>query len=370
MSYDLLDPAVFGHPVAAARRNGVENMLVFHCFARWCAIVTVAGVCAGCGGGGGDGDGSTPPPMAPSKIFVGDSGSVPPAAPTTPAIGSSPNSNPSPGPIVIERIIQGPSTMLTSSLLDFALDVAGDRLYVSDGRSILRFDGISTAAGNVAPRVVSTCCVGGGNFTGIYLDAVNDRLYAGVNESARVIQVFDNVSSLNNSGPTRSITVNSTFLMDVAVDTTKNILYVYGLNAVSGFTEIAVFDNAAALPSPATPNRTNTIGESFSSGLGVGMFIDPVNDRLYAPRSGLVMVFDNASTKDVSTTTIPERTINLPLPDMTNITVDVTANRLYAVDPFGLNIISNASTVSFTPPALTRVVAPSGSRFKAVAVRP
>ena len=131
--------------------------------------------------------------------------------------------------------------MLTSSLLDFALDVARDRLYVSDRRSILVFDNISTATGNVAPRVVSICCggpTGSGNFVGIYLDTLNDRLYAGVNinllpAAGQEIHVFHNVSSLSNSPPTRTIQVNPRFLIDVAVDPTKNILYVYGLNATT-----------------------------------------------------------------------------------------------------------------------------------------
>ena len=268
----------------------------FRRLAHWCAVLTIVSVVAGCGGGGGDG--GTPPQAPhstpPSKVFVGDAGSIPPAAPTAAAIGSSPNSNPSPGPIAVERIIQGPSTLLTASLKDFALDIAGDRLYVSDGRTILVFDNISTATGNIAPRVVSNCCggpTGSGNFVGIYLDTLNDRLYAGVNinilpAAGQEIHVFHNVSSASSSPPTRTILVNPRFLIDVAVDPTKNILYVYGLNATTAHTEIAVFDSAAALIGTATQNRTITIGESFSSGPGVGMFIDPANDRLYAPRLG------------------------------------------------------------------------------------
>ncbi len=346
-------------------------MSVFRGLTRWCAVLMIVGVAASCGGGGDGGSPPPPPAPPPSKIFVGDSG--------TPAIGSSPDSNPQPGQVVVERIIEGPSTMLTSSLADFALDVARDRLYVADLRSILVFDNISTADGNIAPsRVVSTCCGGPGglgNYVGISLDTVNDRLYAGVNVNlvgGQVIQVFDNVSSLSNSAPTRTIAVNPTFLMDVAVDPTNNILYVYGRSAVTTFTEIAVFDNAATLSGPVAANRTIAIGDSFSSGPAVGMFIDPANDRLYAPRSGQVLVFDSASTKNgsVNTTAAPTRTINLPVPDLTNITVELTANRLYAADTTGVNIIDNASTVNGTPPVVIRALAPTGSIFKAVAVAP
>lgn len=348
-------------------------MSVFRGLIRWCAVLMIVGAAAGCGGGGGDGGSTPPPPVTPpSKIFVGDSG-------IEPAIGSSPNSNPSPGQVVVERIISGPNTMLSSALVDFALDVARDRLYVADLRSILVFDNISTADGDIAPsRVVFTCCAGVGNYVGIYLDTVNDRLYAAANvnlpPNGQVIHVFDNVSTLSNSAPNRVIAVDPTVLMDVAVDTTRNILYVYGRGAVSTLTEIAVFDGAATLSGPATANRTISIDESFSSGPAVGMFIDPANNRLYAPRfgPGQVMVFDNASMKNgaVNAAAAPERAINLPVPTLTNITVDLAANRLYALDTDGLNIIDNASTVTGTPPIVVRVLAPGGSTFKAVAVKP
>ena len=349
-------------------------MSVFRGLTRWCAILMIVSVAAGCGGGGGDGGSTPPPPPAtpPSKIFVGDSG-------VEPAIGSSPNSNPSPGPVVVERIINGANTMLSSALVDFAIDVARDRLYVADLRSILVFDNISTADGDIAPsRIVSTCCGGFGNFVGISLDTVNDRLYAGVNLNltTRQVQVFDNVSSLSNSVPTRIATIDAAFLMDVAVDPTKNILYVYSTSPPPiNLTQIAVFDNASTLSGvgPIAANRTIAIGDSFSSGPAVGMFIDPANDRLYAPRqTGHVLVFDSASTKNgtITTTAAPERTINLPVPDLSNITVELTTNRLYAVDTNGLNIIDNASTVSGTPPVVVRVLAPGGSTFKAVATKP
>jgi hypothetical protein len=110
-----------------------------------------------------------------------------------------------------------------------------------------------------------------------------------------------------------------------------------------------------------------TIGETFGAGAAIGMFIDPANDRLYAPRNGAVMVFDTASTK--SGPAAPERTITLPAPALSSITVDLTANRLYATDTAGVNIIANASTASGTP-VINRVLAPSGSVFKAVAVAP
>src|SRR5689334_9728034 len=115
----------------------------------YCPVIflLLIGITASCGGGGGQ-PSPTPLPPPPSKAFVADSGQA--------AIGSASNSNPSPGPVIVDRIIQGSNTMLTGSLFDLGLDVANDRLYVSDSFSILVFNNASTVAGNIAPsRIVS-----------------------------------------------------------------------------------------------------------------------------------------------------------------------------------------------------------------------
>jgi hypothetical protein len=336
-----------------------------HHFARWYIALLIAAITA-CGGGGGGGSSSPPPPaVAASKIFVGDSGHA--------AIGSAGNSTPSPGSQIVDRVITGSNTMLSSSLTDFALDAAHDRLYVSDLRSILVFDNISTANGNVAPSRVLSSFGPLGGFVGIYLDTVNDRLYAGVNLGFQTneVRVFNNASTASNAAPTRTFTFTSNFLTDLAVDTTKDIAYVHNLDSITNLTQISVFDNASALSGSVTPNRTIAIGDSFSSGSAIGMFIDPGNDRLYAPRIGQIMVFDAASTKSgpVSGSGAPSRTINLSFADYSNIFVELTANRLYSADIAGVNIIDNASTVSGSPP-ITRVLVPAGSVFKAVVVKP
>lgn len=325
---------------------------------RWLTLGVVVALVAACGGGG---DAGPAPPTAPSKAFVADRGQS--------AIGSSSNSNPGPGTLVVDRTIVGANTMLSPNLIDLALDAANDRLYVADLRSILVFNNASTASGNVAPSRVVSSFTGAGNFAGIYLDTVNDRLYATVNLGvlANEVRVFDNVSTLSNATPTRTFTFSSSSLIDIAVDTTKNIAYVFNLDPATNFTRISVFAGAAALTGTVTPTRTISLGDLFSSGAAIGMFIDPANDRLYAPRSnGRVVVFDNAS---VITTTLPARTITLPVPAYTNIFVELTANRLYAADNAGVNIIENASTASGIP-VVTRALAPGGSVFMAVVVKP
>jgi len=264
--------------------------------------------------------------------------------------------------------------MLTGSLFDLGLDVANDRLYVSDSFSILVFNNASTVAGNIAPsRIVSMRSSGGpaAQYQGLYLDTVHDRLYVTV--VPYYVYVFDNVSSLSNAAPSRIITTanDASYLFDVAVDTTKDILYVYGLGAGS-LTQIAVYDNASTRSGSVTADRIISIGDSLGSGPAVGMFTDPANDRLYAPRNGQVLVFDNASARNgaVGTTVVPTRTITLPVAAMSDVFVELTANRLYTLDNNGINIIESATTVNGVPTGGTRVVAAAGSAYRAIVVKP
>ena len=327
-----------------------------------CSSAFLIAAFASCGGGGGD-DGS-PFGIAPSKIFVGDS--------AKPAIGSSPNSNPTAGTSVVERLISGSNTTLSSELRDFALDAANDRLYVADLRSILVFNNAGTASGNVAPSRVLTSFIGLGSFAGIHLDTVNDRLYAPVNfPAAREVRVFNSASTASNAVATRTFSFASNLLIDVAVDTTNDILYAFHLNTTTNRTEIAVFDGASTLSGPETPNRVITVGSSFSSTDPAGIFIDAAANRLYVPNHGQVLVFDNASTKNGAITgaAAPERIITLPVPGMSSITVEPTSDRLYTADGAGVNVIQNASTAVGLATAI-RILASPGSFFEVVAVKP
>ena len=333
-------------------------------------LLVLAALAAGCGGGGGGGGSNSPtlPVLGASKIFVGDSANG--------AIGSSANSNPSPGTLVVDRIITGANTKLDTSLFDFALDTANDQLYVTDLRSILVFNGASTATGNVAPaRTVSTIPGGLGGYNGgLYLDTAGNRLYAGTNVNLggpQTIQVFDSASTASAATPTRNITITTNFIFDIAVDTTRDILYVYDNNA-SNFTQIAVFDSASTLNGTVAPSRTISLVDSGGGG-PIGLFIDAANDRLYVPRNvGTISVFDivHSATDAVPASVVPSRTINLPVPTYSAVFVELSSNRLYAVDANGVNIIANASTVTGTPLATTRVIAPAGSSLQAIAVKP
>jgi hypothetical protein len=267
-------------------------------------------------------------------------------------------------------------------MFDFAMDVANDRLYVGDLRNILVFNSASTITGNVAPsRVVSTFASASGAFSGgIYLDtAGTQRLYAATNDvgTTQTVQVFDNAGTATGASPTRTISFTIRDIMDIAVDTLagRDILYVYGHNA-GGFSQVLVFDNASALNGAVVPNRTITINDSGGTGtIRVGMFLDAANDRLYLPRNvGTISVLDAVHTLDDSNipAPAPSRTINLNPVTLgySVVFVELASNRLYTLDPTGVNLIANASTVNGTPPVITRAIAPAGSAFRAIWVKP
>ncbi|HWI37753.1 MAG TPA: hypothetical protein VNU64_14960 [Burkholderiales bacterium] len=332
---------------------------------RALAVPLVALLVASCGGGSGSV--SPAPPASGSRIFVGDT--------TNAAIASSSNLNPSPGVLAVERTIAGANTQLDTNLFDFALDATNDRLYVADLRSVLVFNNASTLSGNATPSRTVTTLPGpfGGFSGGIFLDTTRNMLYAATNfiGTTQNVQVFDNASTASGATATRTITFTIRSISDIVVDTTRNILYVYGTDA-AGFAEVLSFDNASTLTGAVVPNRTINFPDSGGTG-PIGLFVDAASDRLYVPRNdGTIAVFNTASTVtgNVTVNALPSRTINLPQPGYTALLVDVSANRLYAVDPAGISIIANASTVSGTPTTITRVLASNGATFQAIAVKP
>jgi hypothetical protein len=332
---------------------------------RALALPLVAILVASCGGSSGSL--SPAPPASGSRVFVGDS--------TNAAIGSSSNLNPSPGTYVVERTIAGANTQLDTNLFDFALDATNDRLYVADLRSILVFNNASTISGNATPaRTVTTLPGPFGSFNGgIFLDTTRNMLYAATNflGTTQNVQVFDNASTASAATATRTITFTIRSIADIALDTTRNILYVYGTD-LAGFAEVLSFDNASTLTGAVVPDRAISFPDSGGTG-PVGLFVDAANDRLYVPRNdGTIAVFNTASAVSGNATinALPSRTINLPVTSFSVLFVDVAANRLYALDPAGISVIASASTASGTPSTTIRALAPSGSTFQAITVRP
>lgn len=325
--------------------------------------LALAGLAACGGGGGGGGNNSNSPAAVASNLFAGDTVNL--------AIGSLINKNPSAGQIAVDRIVTGSDTKLSSYLSDFALDAAHDRLYVANGRSILVFNNISTAQGNVPPARVVTSIPSGtnGSFQGLYLDTVHDVLYVGhlyVFGSAE-IQVFNNASTANNATPNRTFVFTSDYITSISVDVARDIFYVYSSDPTNN-TQVNIFDNASTVSGVVSPDRAIVFGDSYSSGAPLGLVVDSSNNRLYVSAFSSVYVFDSASTKN-GDRSAAERVIDLQGPPATsNLALDVGANRLYTVDGSGLNIIANASTANGAV-TYNRLLAPNGGQLSAVAVK-
>jgi hypothetical protein len=318
---------------------------------------------AACGGGGGYGGGGGNMPVTtvgPSKLFGADSVHM--------AIGSLANPNPGAGTIPVDRTIMGPIyTGLSNNIGSLALDPALDYLYVGNGTSIRVFYTASMANGDVIPaRAIS----GIGNTGSLFLDTVNNRLYVG--DDVNGVKVFNGASTANGAPtPDRSITGDfgtSFQIHGVAVDTTKNILYVSNTTTAPALSnQVSVFDSAGTVTGSNTPNRTITPNPAIAVG---GISLDAGNDRLYvAGGSGatLVMVFDNASTANGSTA--PTKTIAGFPSGITNVVVDAVHDRLYAVGVSGVYILNSVSAATGAVGA-TAILPPAGGNLTAVAVNP
>jgi hypothetical protein len=324
---------------------------------------------AACGGGDGDG-GAAPAATPPSKLFVFDSpGKIGSLGISIPATGTF--------TFVFDRIIYGPKSGLDASTRSIALDAVGDRLYVGSQSNEVVFNQVGTASGNNAPartfqatgsRNASLFTI---DFTRQFLDVSNNRLY--VADGAGSIFVLNGASTLSGGNtPSRSIFPDygnaSGFGFDLAVDTSKNMIYV-------GYSpDIFVFNNADTVntidPLFTVPDRKL----SFSS-RPISFYLDSIHDRLYVSLiNGSIQVFDNASFLPTGTPT-PNRTLSMDAAlGPYFIFVETTNDRLYAVAGGHCFIINGASTATVAGPGNGAWLIVSNNydyaQFKAVAVKP
>jgi len=137
------------------------------------------------------------------------------------------------------------------------------------------------------------------------------------------VLVFDDATRVSgNTKPSR--TISSTALTSgrgIAVDTTRDLLYVIDANA-----HIRVFTNASVANGTVTPAHTI---DSAAFALAGSIAIDTVNDRIYVANYSNVLVFDNASTRNGSIT--PTRTITLTGTTLSSfgVALDASADLLY-----------------------------------------
>jgi hypothetical protein len=327
------------------------------------AVLMFAAVCIGsCGGGGGGGGDAT----AAGRLFVADSGNA--------AVASISNLNPAPGTSPNERVIRGTSNngIGPGSIPALLLDAARDQLYVTNQISIVIFNNAGTANGAIgASRMLTSA---GGGFNSMSMDSARDHLYVG-NISGGV-QVFHNASTASETGPlnqpNRTITFPGTNLIrDIALDSSRDILYVAAVDNSGPSMSIFVFDGASALNSNisgnVTPNRTITIATSTFGTMGLA--VDPAHDRLFiADSSDDVYAIESAHSK-IGAPAPPDRTIVLPS-IVTRLAVDAANDRLYAAgNTVALYIVPGISTASGII-AATGILPSATGNFSAVAVRP
>lgn len=296
-----------------------------------------------------------------NRLFVHDNGS---------GMGSVETANPAAGTLTFDTLVAGSNTRF-GNVDDYALDINNDRLYVSNANSILVFDNVSSANGNVAPsRTITSTSFG--TISHLFLDTINNELYA--TDDIVGLWVIANANSANgNITPVRGITGNiedsSSFsIYGVAVDVDSDVLYL-SVRISSPYTEtILAYNNASTI------NGTNVMADRAFTSNNMGgnpgqIVFDAENDRLYMADSGsyAVRVFDNVSTLDG--TVDPSRTINLGV-SITDIKVDLSNNRLYALNPSLFFIIDNASTASGTVSAKQLQVQNTFPILNAIAVAP
>lgn len=210
------------------------------------------------------------------------------------------------------------------------------QLYVvnQSNNAILRFGGATAANGNISPNAIlsgSATLLATPSY--IFIDTANNRLYV-ANTGASDVLIFENASTLSgnvNGAPSRAISsTNLTAPVDVAVDATRDLLYV-----ADNF-EVAVFQHAS------TANGSTVVFHVLQLTFTPGaILLDAANDRLFVadPTTSSVDVFDTASTLN-GTVTAPRV--------ITGAQTQLSQPDGLRIDGAGRLIVSNFSPASIT----------------------
>lgn len=230
---------------------------------------------------------------------------------------------------------------------------AGGKLYVTTGDSILRFDSVFSVRGNRAPDAV----IAGPLTTlstprALQIDPVTDRLYV-ANQRAGSILVFSPASTASaNVAPSAILGGTNTGLSSpvaIALDTTKNILY------VADGTTIFIFGNISTLRGP-----TNTgAAQSFIAGFTIsGMIVDPANNILYVADAAdnTVAIYQSANAQTgigfaAGTIVGPDTGLSKP----TGVVLD-SAGRLIVSNPGTPSLTAYANPTAATGDALPATI--------------
>jgi hypothetical protein len=327
------------------------------------------GALAACGGGGygGGGGNVAVSGVGPSKLFAADS--------THAVVGSLANPDPTTGALTVDRLIGAQPGAIPYNYANFstnigslALDALRDILYVGNGTSVVVLLGASQANGDI---FASASFGPIGNTGAMFLDSTHNRLYVG--DDANNVKVFDNANAANGTPTPRLVTGGTAPIHGIAVDVSKNILYVSNDTVGSSTThQIMVFDNADAVTT-AAPIRTITPTVSATNPAVGGISLDATNDVLYvAPGSGAngIMAFTSASMADGAIA--PAKTLTITAATgILSVSVDSTNDRLYAVGSNGhIYLVESVNTLTSGTVTAKDASLSNGGTLTAVVVAP
>jgi hypothetical protein len=165
------------------------------------------------------------------------------------------------------------------------------KLYVSTPSSILRFGSALTANGNVAPEATVTgAATQLSSPRRIQIDTTTDRLFV-ANQGGASVLIFSNASTMTGSAaPTAVLTSTGNIVspVDVAIDTTNNLLY------VADGQNILVFSGQSTLSGTINTPPVRAINFTFSVG---AIFLDAASNTLFIadPADNAVDILPGAS---------------------------------------------------------------------------
>ncbi|HEY4484710.1 MAG TPA: hypothetical protein VI702_00100, partial [Nitrospiria bacterium] len=242
----------------------------------------------------------------------------------------------------------GESTLVFAPYSIF-VDMLNNQLYTgnSDG-TIVVFNRASTADGNLTPaRMIMDYTNMISSAVDLYMDPIRNRLYV-ADDINMAVYIFDNADSISVDfsdpenpldTPANSIIYTGTLDQAIrpaglALDGARDILYVSDFD----YNRVLVYDGASAINGLNSDPFQDPIFLQYrtisdpSLNAPLKLFLDDMNDRLYAAGNADIKVFDNAS----SSTVVMSRTISLydpvnftTLPPM-GVFVDTGKNILYA----------------------------------------
>lgn len=230
----------------------------------------------------------------------------------------------------------------------------GGKLYVATAGAILRYGNALTASGNVAPEATVT-----GSATllssprRILLDGPTNRLFV-ANQGAGSVLIFNSASTMTgNVAPTTVLTSTGNMVvpLDVAVDSSANLLY------VADGKNILVFSGQSTLNGTINTPPVRTITFAFSIG---AIFLDAANNRLFIadPASNTVNILPGASAANGSGT--------LLVSPITGAATQLNLPNGIALDGTGRLIVSNSgSAASIT--IFSSSIIPGGGNLAPVA---